>query len=167
MIVTYVTMGNPHDEEILAETKHLIQHVTTMRYWDEQHDLFERYGKIVGYENVGVGVMTQVTPLETVSDIARYTASKGSKLMMLWSLTRDVHECSNERDGEWQSHIYSEFKNSRTIFFNKNEKIATKANVQLYRPDPTKVDRVFSRRQGGCIHGPDMKLPVMGVPEGY
>lgn len=63
----------------------------------------------MGEGKVGVGVMTKETSLEMVRAIAHFTKNRGSKLMMLWSLTRDLHACSNEMNGTWLDNIRTHF----------------------------------------------------------
>eukprot|EP00466_Bigelowiella_natans_P016783 jgi/Bigna1/76892/fgenesh1_pg.44_\ len=115
MKITYVTMGSSYDEDILKETKHLLEYITTMRYWDGQQDLFKQYAAIIGPEKVGIGVKTQETSLDMVRAIAKFSRSQGSELMMLWSLTRDVHGCSGYKDGKWRKEYIHEFQKASVV----------------------------------------------------
>lgn len=113
MIITYVTMGTGTDEEVLKKTKPIIHYVTTMLYSSNQTDMFETYAKIVGPSKVGIGVKTQETNIQMVIDQAKYTKKRGSHIMMLWSLTRDVKACSGHDSGTWKKTVMNTYKNSQ------------------------------------------------------
>lgn len=109
MIVTMVSMGLPYDKQIVSAVKDDIFHLTTMRYWDTQEDLFTRFSEILGPEKVGIGVMTITTSPEMVNTIAEFECDRGSNIMMLWSLTRDVKPCSYTDDGYWRTMLNTKF----------------------------------------------------------
>ena len=105
------------DSEIIGQCKEEIAWINTMAYWlnvSEEISVFDHYVCDIGDANkVGIGVKAgnsgDSTTLSTVKGCAEWIRDNNDikdKRMMLWSLTRDVHQITNQEDGAYLNCIY-------------------------------------------------------------
>ena len=97
------------DSKIIGQCKEDIDWINTMAYWlpvEQQIALFNHYSNDIGDPNkVGIGMKAgdggDASTLDTVTQCAQFIRDEEEikeKRMMLWSLTRDIHQITNQKD---------------------------------------------------------------------
>jgi len=116
-LITYTTYDmTSNDQQILSRIKDDIDIVHLMAYWDSfdsMIDEFQWYGNLVNdYNKISIGVAVTQTSLDTIKQIGNWLRDNHYNKMMLWSVTQDVFQITNNINNVFIDTIYESLSNS-------------------------------------------------------
>lgn len=111
-MITYTTYDMTlNDQAILSQITNDIDIIHLMAYWDSVDAMiteFQWYGNLINdYNKISIGVAVTQTSLDIIKQIGNWLQGQNYNKMMLWSVTQDVQQITNNTNNIFIDTIYN------------------------------------------------------------